>query len=174
MMIQEANLMAAHYPEASWFSCISSAKCLFSHIRPLWSIFNNSRSHVSPSNSTALLLMLRPHHSNCSIEQAAALFHLDDFHPVLGDYLSGCSYNNRNGRRISLPCYDIPFEMVDIWEKFQIQQYSVHDSQVVTPAQTVQAAPSSPTLPFSHANMVLIVHKSSDLLSADPLAECAF
>ena len=133
--------MAAHYPEASWFSCISSAKCLFSHIRPLWSIFNNSRSHVSPSNSTALLLMLRPHHPNYSIEQAAALFHLDDFHPVLGDYLSGRFYNDRNGCHISLPCCDIPFEIVDIWEKFRIQQHSVHDSQVVTPAQTVQAAP---------------------------------
>ena len=174
MMIQEANLMAAHYPEASWFSHISSTERLFSHIRPLRSIFDNPHSRVSPSNSTALLLMLRPHHSNCSIEQAAALFHLDDFHPVLGDYVSGRSYNNRNGRHIPLPRCDIPFELADIWEKFQIQQRSVHDSQVVTPAQTIQAAPPSPTLPFGRANTVLIAHESGDLLSADPLAERAF
>jgi hypothetical protein len=64
--------------------------------------------------------------------------------------------------------------MVNIWEKFQIQQCSVHDPRVVAPAQTVQAAPPSPILLFGCANMVLIAHESSDLLSANPQAECEF
>ena len=118
--------------------------------------------------------MLRPHHSNYSVEQAATLFHLDDFRPVLGDHFSNRSYNDRNSHRISLPRCDLTFKMVNIWEKFRIQQHSVHDPRVVAPAQTVQAAPPSPTLPFGRANTVLIAHESGDLLSADPQAECEF
>ena len=174
VMMKEANLMAAHYPEATWVSSISSTERPFSHIRPLRSIFDNPRSRISPSNSTALLLTLRPHHSNYSVEQAATLFHLDDFRPALGDHFSNRSYNDRNGRRISLPRCDLTFKMVNIWEKFRIQQRSVHDPQVVVPAQTVQAAPPSPTLPFGRANTVLIAHESGDLLSADPQAEREF
>lgn len=148
-MTWEADLMAAHHPEATWFSSISPTEHPFSHVHPLWSIFDNPCSHVLPSNSTALLLTLRPHHSKYSIEQAATLFNLDDFPPALGDHFSGRSYNNRNGRYISLPCCDLPFATVDIWEKFRLQQCSVHDLQVVMPAQTVQAAPPSPTLCYA-------------------------
>ena len=166
--------MVAHHPEATWFSCISPTKHHFSHICPLQSIFDNPHSHMSPSNSTTLLVMLQPHHSKYSIEQAATLFNLDDFPPALGDHFSGRSYNNRNGCHISLPHCDLPFATVDIWEKFQLQQCSVHDLQVVMPAQMVQAAPPSPTFPFGCANTVLVAHESGDLLSADPQAEHMF
>ena len=118
--------MAAHYPEATWVSSIFSTEHPFSHIHPLRSIFDNPRSRISPFNSTALFLTLRPHHSSYSIEQAATLFHLDDFRPVLGDHFSNRSYNDRNGCRISLPRCDLTFKMVNIWEKFRIQQRSVH------------------------------------------------
>ncbi|KAL4072026.1 hypothetical protein J3A83DRAFT_4372007 [Scleroderma citrinum] len=170
-MADEANLMALHYPEATWISGILSTEHSVSAIRSLRSIFDNPRSRVSSTNSTALLLTLRPHFPDVLLRDATVLLGLDDLLPALGDFFSGRSYTAHNGRRISLPDCPLPFDSVNIWNKFRIQQRCAQDAEVVVPTQTVQAAPPSPVLPFGRANTVLICHESGDLISADPHAE---
>ncbi|KAL4065534.1 hypothetical protein V8B97DRAFT_2025692 [Scleroderma yunnanense] len=160
-MADEANLMALHYPEATWISGILSTEHSVSAIRSLRSIFDNPRSRVSSTNSTALLLTLRPHFPDVLLRDATVLLGLDDLLPALGDFFSGRSYTAHNGRRISLPDCPLPFD----------SQRSAQDAEVVVPTQTVQAAPPSPVLPFGRANTVLICHESGDLISADPHAE---
>jgi hypothetical protein len=172
-MVNEARLMTLHYPDSDWISGVLPNEHYVGSAHTQRSIFDNPRSHVSATDSTALLLTIRPHHSNLSLHAALDHLGLDDLIPALGDFCSGCPYTARNGHRISTADCHLPFEAVNIWEKFRIQQRSVQDMQAVAPIQTVQAIPPSDRLPFGRANTVLISHESGDLLSSNPQSERA-
>ena len=164
-MIHEAKLMALHYPDSDWTSCLlpDEHSVLSAHTQR--SIFDNPHSQVSGTNTTAILLTLRPHHSALSLHDASVLLGLHDLIPALGDFFSDRTYSTCNGHRVSsVDCY-LPFRTVDIWEKLRILQRSMQDAHFLAPIQMVQAIPPSDVLPFSRANTVLISHESGDLLS---------
>ncbi|KAI5980755.1 hypothetical protein EDD15DRAFT_2186505 [Pisolithus albus] len=95
-MVNEARLMAIHFPEANWISGVSPTEHHVGSVRSQRSIFDNPRSRVSASNTTALLLTIRPHCPNLLLHDAAAYLHLDDLIPALGDFFSGRTYTTRN------------------------------------------------------------------------------
>ncbi|KAI6039085.1 hypothetical protein EDC04DRAFT_2568878 [Pisolithus marmoratus] len=170
-MVNEARLLSIHFPETNWIPGVLSTEHHVGSVHSQKSIFNNPRSRVSATNARALLLTVRPHRPNLLLHDAMVCLRLDDLIPALGDFFSGRTYTARNGRRFSSPNCSLPFQAINIWEKFRIQQRSVQDVQAVAPTQTVQAAPPSEQLPFGRANTVLVSHESGDLMSADPESE---
>ncbi|KAI6138986.1 hypothetical protein BKA82DRAFT_3989182, partial [Pisolithus tinctorius] len=164
-MADEAKLMALHYPEATWISSVLSTEQYAGTSHSERSIFNNPWLHALPTNSR-ILLTLHPHFPVIPLHDATVLLGLDDFLPTLGDFFSGHTYTVCNGHRTSLPNCPLPFHDVNIWEKLQIQQCSMQDTQLIVAIQTVQVAPCSPTLPSGHANTVLITHEIGDILLA--------
>ena len=172
-MVNKARLMTLHYPNSDWISGALPSEHHIGSAHVLRSIFDNPCSHVSATDSTALLLTICPHHSNLSLHIGSGHLRLDDLIPALGDFCSGHSYTARNGHHISTTDCHLSFQAVNIWEKFQIRQRSIQDLQAVAPIQTVQAMPPSNGLPFGHSNPVLVNHESGDLLSSDPQSEHA-
>ncbi|KAG9308640.1 hypothetical protein JVU11DRAFT_11593 [Chiua virens] len=159
--------MQLHYPEQMWISAASPDERLVGHAAPPKSVFHNPRSQVSSDHNTAFLLTCQPHLPRLSIDEACAAFSMDDLRAALGDFFSGRSYTNRNGRRIAAPNCSLPFSHVHMWNKFRIQQRSAQNPLSLRPAQTVEAHPPSPALPFGRGNTVLIVHESGELISID-------
>jgi len=88
-MFHEAKLVALHCPDPNWTSGIVPDKHLVSSAHAQWSIFDNPRSQVFETDTTAILLTLRPHHSGLSLHGASALLGLHDLIPALGDFFSG-------------------------------------------------------------------------------------
>ena len=172
-MVNEARLMTLHYPGSDWISGALPSKHHSGSAHVLRSIFDNPRSHVSATNSTALLLTICPHHSNLSLCVASGHLGLNDLIPALRDFCSEHSYTAHNGHHISTTDCHLSFQAVNIWEKFWIQQRSIQDVQAVAPIQTVQAMPPSDGLPFGHRNPVLVNHESGDLLLSDPQSKRA-
>ena len=69
-MVNEARLMALHYPDFDWISGALPSKCYIGSIHVQRSIFDNPRSCVLAANSTAILLTAQPHCSNLSLQDA--------------------------------------------------------------------------------------------------------
>jgi hypothetical protein len=81
--------------------------------------------------------------TSLSIDQAADLYVLPDLWPALGDFTSKLSYQQHRGHRIATGRPDVGFDDICVWYRFKIQPRSLHNKQMVTPAQTVQAHPPS-------------------------------
>ena len=168
-MAYEADLMQLHYPELTWMSTVSPNpdERLMGQVAPSKSVFNNPRSRISSDRTTALLLTIQPRFPGLSIDDACHTLSIAGFREALGDFFSGHSYTARNGRRLATPNCTLPFSHIHAWDKFHIQQRSVQNPLSLRPAQTVQALPPSPALPFGRANTILISHESGDLISAE-------
>ncbi|KIJ59743.1 hypothetical protein HYDPIDRAFT_32958 [Hydnomerulius pinastri MD-312] len=161
-MVYEARLMQIYYPESTWIESVLPGEHRINTSTPRGSVFNNARAHLSSDNSTAILLTLKPHFPDLSIDDASQLLSITDLRPALGDFFAGRSYMLRNGRRISPPNCSLPFSRVHVWSKFRMQQHSAQNPFALAPPQTIQAAPPSFALPFGRANTVLIAHESGD------------
>ncbi|KAG9312495.1 hypothetical protein JVU11DRAFT_6882 [Chiua virens] len=115
----------------------------------------------------ALLLALQPHFPSLSVDDASKALSIPDLRAALGDFSSGRSYTARNGHHLASPDCPLPFSHIHAWHKLRIQQRSVQNPLSLRPAQTIQAVPPSPALPFGRANTVLISHESGELFSAE-------
>lgn len=134
---------------------------------PSKSLFENPRARISPDNNCALLVTLRPHFPDLSIDDACRTLAINDLRPALGDYFSGRSYTNRNGRRLAALDCRLPFSSLHAWNRFRIQRRSAQNPRTFSPPQTVQAIPPSTSLPFGRANTVLLTHESGDRICPD-------
>ena len=168
-MVYEADLMQLHYPELMWISTISPDldKCFTGQVAPSKSIFNNPCSWISSDYTTALLLIIQPPFPGLSNDDACHTLSIAGFQKALGDVFSSHSYTAQNGCCLATPNCTFPFSHIHAWDKFRIQQCSVHNSLFLCPAQAIQALPPTPTLPFGHVNTILISHKSGHLISAE-------
>ncbi|KAG1724322.1 uncharacterized protein EDB91DRAFT_1255279 [Suillus paluster] len=164
-MSREANMMALHYPEATWISTVLPGEQYAVAGKPITSLFTNNHTHFSSDDTVAILLTCRPHFPRLSIEEASQHFHIPDLCPALGDLISGRSYLERSGRRICRPNCSLSFDYLHVWQKFRMQRRSTQDSRIVSPAHTVQALPPSSSMPFGRGDTVLITHESGELLS---------
>ncbi|KAF9220459.1 hypothetical protein BS17DRAFT_852137 [Gyrodon lividus] len=160
-----------YYPESTWIESVLPGEHRINTSTPRGSVFNNARAHLSSNNSTTILLTLKPHFPDLSIDDASQLLSITNLRPALGDFFAGRSYMLRNGRHISPPNCSLPFSRVHVWSKFRMQQHSAQNPFVLAPPQTIQAAPPSFALPFGRANTVLIAHESGDP-TLDIIGEC--
>ena len=101
------------------------------------------KGFLSSTSLAAFHLNQMPTFTSLSLEQATNLYALPDFWPALGDFTNGLLYQQRRGRRVARGHPDVGFDHIRVWSHFRIQLHSVHDKQVVTPSQTVQALPPS-------------------------------
>jgi hypothetical protein len=102
-----------------------------------------------------------PHLSAITVGEAAHLFHIPDLHSALGDFYSGKSYFDRRGQRISCNSTPLPFQKLNVWYNFKIQQKSAQDPTMICPSSTVQAVPPGAELPYGRCNAVLVTNNSN-------------
>jgi len=133
---------------------------------PLWNLF--LKGIVTSNAQVAFSLTKAPNLSNVSLTNAAEMYQLPDFIPALGDYLSGLSYQQRRGHRISPPSVVVAFGHINIWSKFRLQTRSFHQNDVITKPETVEACRPSLEYPLGKCDAVLI-NSSGGQVSA---AEC--
>ena len=170
-MVTEASDMAVHYPEQAWLSCVLPDEHRVGTSRTRTNLFNKNRSHISKDQSTAILLNVHPYRS-ALIDDIATEFGLPDLRAALGDFCTGQSYGQRLGRRHSYPDCALPFERLNIWTNFRLQQHSVQDPHIISPHQTVQAMPSTDNLPNGRCNMVLIHDNDGYCISSADSSMC--
>ncbi|KAH7910711.1 hypothetical protein BJ138DRAFT_1087120 [Hygrophoropsis aurantiaca] len=163
-MFREADSMALHFPEATWVSHLLPGEYSVGTMKPVMSLFDKAHSHVSRDNSTAILLTKRPHNV-LPIDEAAQTIAIQDLRPALGDFFSGRTYESRRGRRVSSSNCSLTFSSINLWHRFRMQQRSVQNPDIMSPAQTIQAAPPSSKMPYGRGNTVLITHTSGAFMS---------
>jgi len=157
-MVDEALDVANHYPEATWLSHILPPnEIMFAGQVSKPTLFTKGRSHLSDDNHSAFLVNKMAHLRSVTVDEAAQLFNLSDFHAALGDYfcLKLTHAQRRGQRRSRLDCA-LPFSHVAVWYSFRMQQHSVQDSRIVLPSRTIQALPPSNTMPYGRCNTVLL------------------
>jgi len=138
--------------------------------RPLTNLF--LKGVVAPSAQVAFRLTNAPDICSMSIADAAIAYRLPDLIPALNDYISGLSYQQRGGRRISQ--HQTPaagFERINVWFKFRIQTRSFHQRDAILTPETVEACRASDTYPFGKCDAVLIDSSDGQTTSA---MECKF
>jgi hypothetical protein len=155
-MVIEASDMAVHYPEQAWLSRVLPDEEQVCTSRTRTSFFDKDRSHISRDQSTAILLNVRPYRSSALINDIATEFGLPDLRAALGDFFTAQSYGQRFGRRHSSSDCTLPFERLNVWTNFRLQQRSVQDPRIISPHQTVQAMPPTNNLPNGRCNTVLV------------------
>ena len=170
-MVMEASNMADHYPEQTWLSCVLPDEQQVGTSWTQTNLFNKNHSHISKDQSTAILLNVHPYHS-ALIDDIATEFHLPDLWPALGDFCTAQSYGQRLGRRYSSPDCVLPFEHLNIWTNFCLQQHSVQDPCIISPHQTVQAMPPTDNLPNGQCNMVLVHNNNGYCISSADSSTC--
>ena len=168
-MAYKADLMQLHYPELTWISTISPDpdEHLMGQVAPSKSVFNNPHSQILSDCTTALLLTIQPRFPGLSIDDACHTLLIAGFRKALGNFFSGHSCTARNDHHLATHNCTLLFPHIHAWDKFHIQQHSAHKPLSLHPAQTVQALPSTPALPFCHVNTILISHESGNLISAE-------
>lgn len=139
-MVTEASDMADHYSEQTWLSCVLPDEQQVGTSRTRTNLFNKNHSHISKDQSTAILLNVRPYRS-ALINDIATEFGLPDPRAALGDFCTAQSFDQRLGHRHSRPDCTLPFERLNIWTNFRLQQHSVQDPRIISPHQTIQAMP---------------------------------
>ena len=172
-MVTEAGDMADHYPKQIWLSCVLLEEQQVGTSRTRTNIFNKNCSHISKDQSTAILLNVHPYHS-ALINDIAIEFGLPDLQAALGDFCTAQSYGQRLGRQHSHPDCTLPFECLNIWTNFHLQQHSVQDPCIISPHQTVQAMPPTNNLPNGQCNMVLVHNDDSYCVSSADSSMCLF
>jgi hypothetical protein len=155
-MKKESVLMSSHYPEASWITHISPDDKPIESPRIPRNLFMHKRSVISDASKTALYVNRVPHLLAVSVDEAAHQFHIPDLRSALGDFLSGKSYSERRGQRLSSANCNLPFERLNIWFNFKLQCKSAQDASVVCPPSTVQSLPPADQLPYGRCNTVLV------------------
>ena len=81
---------------------------------------------------------------NISVEEAMQKFALPDLRGALVDFITRLEDNSAltiGGRRSANPIASLPFDDIQIWARFQIQNQSYHTPHDVLPPQTVNASP---------------------------------
>ncbi|KAK6971672.1 hypothetical protein R3P38DRAFT_3336665 [Favolaschia claudopus] len=124
--------------------------------RPVRNLFHLALSHrirypnlecrIFTTSSTAFSLNRHPNLASISVDDAAALFHLPDLRPALGDYLartnSGPYAAAIGGARRSPPGCHLPFTHLKVWFSIRVQVKTPHKTNPrPLPAQNLQAQP---------------------------------
>lgn len=105
--------------------------------------------------SIAILLNVCPYHS-ALINDIATEFGLSDLQGPLHDFCAAQLYGQHLGQQYSSPDCALPFECLNVWTNFCLQQHSVQDPCIISPHQTVQAMPTTNDLPGGQCNTVLV------------------
>ncbi|TDL22476.1 hypothetical protein BD410DRAFT_723064 [Rickenella mellea] len=122
--------------------------------RPVRDIFS---SPSTPGNdTTAFHLVNRTTFSKYTIETLSELYRIPDLRAAIGDYFSGQTIEARNGRRISPPNCDLPFDRLNVWDHCRIQLRAIHDESIIKPPTTIQARPPSTERQYGWCNFVLV------------------
>jgi len=150
--------MAGHYPEATWLSqVLPPGNVTIGNSRPAASLFHKAWWHLSDDQAAAFTITFKPHYCNISIDTAANLFNIPDLCVALGDkFLLEQMYADCCGQCQSAPNVHLPFSHLHVWHNFQMQQHSTQDKRVMLLPHTVQALPSSTTMPFRQYNTILV------------------
>jgi hypothetical protein len=158
-MFNETAEVVNHYPEAAWLSqVLPHGDISIPGGVSKSSLFSKVRSRISDDRSTAFLVNVAPHHPNLTVDAAAHLFHIPDFHGALGDYFTLRQlYAACHGQRRSTPNCELPFSHIHVWNSFRMQQHSTQDPRIIRPSRTIQALPPSASLPQGRCNTVLVV-----------------
>jgi hypothetical protein len=114
------------------------------------------KGFLSSTSLAAFHLNKASNITSLSIDQAANLYVLPDLWLALGDFTSKLSYQQCCGCCIATGRPDVGFDDICIWYRFKIQLHSLHNKQMVTPAQTIQACPPSQCRPHGLCDTVLI------------------
>jgi hypothetical protein len=171
-MVMEASDMSDHYPEQAWLSRVLPDERQVCTSRTRTTFFDKNRSHISKDQSTAILLNVRPFRS-ALIEDIAMEFGLPDLRAALGDfYTTAQSYGQRLGRRHSSPDCTLPFERLNVWTNFRLQQRSLQDPRIISPHQTVQAMPPTNNLPNGRCNAVMVYDNDGYRLNSGDSSMC--
>lgn len=160
----EANHVSTNHPETDWISELaadyaSGAITAEGQSRTNSSLFTRRRSHMSDDRTTAFSVAIQPHHGGAIINDTMTLLHAPDLRAALGDwFVLHKSYTDRQGVRTSQADCHLPFETVDVWSSFRMQQRSSQNDQIVLPVRTVQALLPSTEMPYGRCNTVLVDH----------------
>ena len=108
------------------------------------------KGFLSDNTKAALSVATSADRSKLTFAQAAELYSLPDFLPMLKDYVLQCSENDDTIRILET------FNTLKVWYKFRIQQYSSSRPSLILPSQAVQAFPPSAQFPFGNCDAVLL------------------
>lgn len=108
------------------------------------------KGFLSDNTKAALSVATSADRSKLTFAQAAELYSLPDFLPMLKDYVLRCSENDDTIRILET------FNTLKVWYKFRIQQYSSSRPSLILPSQAVQAFPPSAQFPFGNCDAVLL------------------
>ena len=122
--------------------------------RPLRNLF--LKGIVAPNAQVTFSLTKIPDISGLSLTDTAAMYHLPDLVPALGDYISGLSYQQRGGCCISQHSTPVGHEHINVWFKFKIQACSFHQNNVIMKPETVEVHRPSLEHPLGKCDAVLI------------------
>lgn len=163
------------HPLHRWLSVVAPGEKIVTIPRPIRNFF--LKGTISHDSLTAFHLTIAPDILTISLDDAAIRFQLPDLRAALGDYHAGLSYSQRNGRRISSPNTNLPFDNIRVWFKLRLQQHSIHNETRVLPSRTIQALPPSTYNKSPHCDTVLINAVDDDQDSGTPkitLFQCIF
>ncbi|KAH7905010.1 hypothetical protein BJ138DRAFT_1233543 [Hygrophoropsis aurantiaca] len=112
------------------------------------------------SPSTAIHLNSK-YSVRASVDDIAQMFDLPDLRAALADYLSREGAFTRNfhsfgGRRHSAPNAALPFEALQVWYKFRLQQRMFHDPNETAPTFTVHAQSPNLTWKFGRYDSAIL------------------
>jgi hypothetical protein len=97
--------------------------------------------------STAYHLNYDADYKHMPVDEFASIFNLPDLRPALADYLhrvsTGTTFHSVGSRRSAKAGCELPFTMLQVWSKVQIQSRAYHKREDILPPQTANACPRS-------------------------------
>ena len=93
-----------------------------------------------------------------SVDEAMKKFNLPDLRCALADFLAHSNYEDPfviGGRRMAAADAHLPFDELQIWIKFQLQNHSYHAPYNILPPQTVNVSPPSGPWTFGRSDIIL-------------------
>jgi hypothetical protein len=98
-----------------------------------------------------------------TIDDAVSKFNLPDLRGALADFFRHGGDNPPvvGGRRTANADTQLPFDDIQIWTKFRLQNHAYHPPHNILSAQTVNASPPVESWTFGHSDVVLVNTDSS-------------
>lgn len=170
---QEARHLADNYPETSWISEVAfeyvSGVVSVGQSHTKSSLFSKSRSHLSDDKTSAFTVAVKPHFASVQVDHAMTAILSTDLRAALGDFfVEKQSYSQRRGHRRSHPLCSLPFQRLDIWSSFRMQQHSSQDPRIILPVRTIQSLLPDEKMKFGRGNTVLVQHEDGERFCLSP------
>ncbi len=118
--------------------------------KPIHDAFNDNPSYTPRNDSTAFILTSRITVHDVSIATVSRTYNLPNLLSSIKAF-----YNPQLSVRDTL-LSDLPFHLIDCWDRVRLQVRSVYDDSVSEPPETVMASPPSSSHEFGNCNCVLI------------------